>query len=280
MPSLDHRRAGTRDASPPADPPDTPVVVDDGLVDSFCAATCTARSGRAAPPMIVVVPFTRCLTGRLADLGTGGPLAGEGQVLHAEQELAFTRPVSVGEVLSAAVTGSVEGTYGHRPSLGVLGEVRDGAGATVCRLRSVIALVGGGPGGSGVPMARSGHPARGARRGRTCVPVPESLPRAYAEVSGDRNPVHLDATVARALGFPAPIMHGLCVMAIAVGTASRLVGSAGPLTGAWMRFGRPALADDLDVDVFVTPEPGTFRVGVAQQGSTVVKRGTVTFGGS
>jgi acyl dehydratase len=33
--------------------------------------------------------------------------------------------------------------------------------------------------------------------------------RAYADVSGDRNPLHLDDEVARRAGFPAVIAHGM-----------------------------------------------------------------------
>jgi acyl dehydratase len=37
--------------------------------------------------------------------------------------------------------------------------------------------------------------------------------RRYADVSGDRNPIHLDPAAARAAGLPAPILHGLYTMA-------------------------------------------------------------------
>lgn len=35
---------------------------------------------------------------------------------------------------------------------------------------------------------------------------------AYAQASGDRNPIHLDAATARAAGLPGPIVHGMLVM--------------------------------------------------------------------
>jgi acyl dehydratase len=35
---------------------------------------------------------------------------------------------------------------------------------------------------------------------------------AYAEVSGDRNPLHLDDTFARSVGFPGVIAHGMFTM--------------------------------------------------------------------
>ncbi|MGE0422019.1 MAG: MaoC family dehydratase [Reyranellaceae bacterium] len=40
----------------------------------------------------------------------------------------------------------------------------------------------------------------------------------YAQVSGDDNPVHLDATAARAIGLPDQVAHGMLIM----GRLSRL----------------------------------------------------------
>ena len=39
------------------------------------------------------------------------------------------------------------------------------------------------------------------------------LPFRYAGASGDFNPIHLDAELARAVGFPSNILHGLWSMA-------------------------------------------------------------------
>ncbi|MBT0994031.1 MaoC family dehydratase [Cellulomonas sp. DKR-3] len=48
--------------------------------------------------------------------------------------------------------------------------------------------------------------------------------RRYAAVSGDRNPIHLSALSAKALGFPRAIAHGMH-------TASRLLADVGPARG-------------------------------------------------
>ena len=37
----------------------------------------------------------------------------------------------------------------------------------------------------------------------------------YAAASGDHNPIHVDEEMAKAMGFPSVIVHGLCVMALA-----------------------------------------------------------------
>lgn len=49
------------------------------------------------------------------------------------------------------------------------------------------------------------------------------LPNRYAGASGDYNPVHVDAEFARAAGLPAPILHGLYVMALVARAATDTV---------------------------------------------------------
>ncbi|PXX90426.1 hypothetical protein DIT71_13130 [Marinobacter vulgaris] len=41
------------------------------------------------------------------------------------------------------------------------------------------------------------------------IRAPESIGRQYADVSGDRNPIHLHALTAKAFGFPRAIAHGM-----------------------------------------------------------------------
>lgn len=63
---------------------------------------------------------------------------------------------------------------------------------------------------------------------------------AFARLSGDDNPIHLDDTAARAAGFEGVIAHGAMVM----GLFSRLLGTRLPgngtiYLGQEMRFSRP-----------------------------------------
>jgi acyl dehydratase len=50
--------------------------------------------------------------------------------------------------------------------------------------------------------------------------------RAYAEASGDRNPLHLDDDVARAAGFDGIIAHGMFTMAHLAAAIERWAGGA------------------------------------------------------
>jgi len=46
------------------------------------------------------------------------------------------------------------------------------------------------------------------------------LPHRYAGASGDFNPIHVDTEFAHAAGLPAPILHGLYVMALVARAAT------------------------------------------------------------
>ncbi len=53
--------------------------------------------------------------------------------------------------------------------------------------------------------------------------------RQFAELSGDRNAIHLDDTAARDAGFPGVVAHGALGLSIATGLASGLELTAGTL---------------------------------------------------
>jgi acyl dehydratase len=59
---------------------------------------------------------------------------------------------------------------------------------------------------------------------------------AYAEASGDRNPIHLDADFARSVGLPGVIAHGLLQMAVAGTVAAEAAGGPHRLRRLGVRF--------------------------------------------
>lgn len=60
----------------------------------------------------------------------------------------------------------------------------------------------------------SGHTVGESLPPRTFTVTRADLVR-YAEASGDRNPIHVDEEVARAVGLPGVIAHGMYTMALA-----------------------------------------------------------------
>ena len=59
---------------------------------------------------------------------------------------------------------------------------------------------------------------------------------AYAEASGDRNPIHLDDEFARSVGLPSLIAHGMLQMGIAATVAAEAAGGAANLRRMSVRF--------------------------------------------
>jgi acyl dehydratase len=80
----------------------------------------------------------------------------------------------------------------------------------------------------------------------TChVTVTEPDVAAFARLSQDTNPIHVDAVVARDFGFPRAVAHGM----LALSSISRLIGTRLPGPGSlWVsqevRFVAPALVGD------------------------------------
>ncbi|MTG87597.1 hypothetical protein GJV82_01300 [Cellulosimicrobium sp. BIT-GX5] len=92
--------------------------------------------------------------------------------------------------------------------------------------------------------------------------------RAYAAVSGDRNPIHTSALGAKAFGFPRAIAHGMY-------TAARALAETGPRRGDtydWtVTFAKPVLLPST-VDVALRPAaevPAAARDAVAQVATAV-----------
>lgn len=81
---------------------------------------------------------------------------------------------------------------------------------------------------------------------------------AYAEASGDRNPIHQDAEVARAVGLPDVIAHGMWTMGAALELVTEYVGGdPGRILSCSTRFtGMVVVPEGRTVQVQVTGVPG------------------------
>ncbi len=65
--------------------------------------------------------------------------------------------------------------------------------------------------------------------------------KAYADASGDQNPLHQDDAVARALGFPGIIAHGMFTMAHMASCVTRWLGDARAVSRLRAQFRAPVL---------------------------------------
>lgn len=64
---------------------------------------------------------------------------------------------------------------------------------------------------------------------------------AYAQASGDHNPIHVDPDFARSVGLPGTIAHGLLDMAILTEAVARWAGGFDRVASVACRFSKPLL---------------------------------------
>jgi acyl dehydratase len=97
------------------------------------------------------------------------------------------------------------------------------------------------------------------------IPTLETA-RAYAEASGDRNPIHTDPDAAVAAGLPGSIMHGLWTMA----KLAQTIGN--PLTELRVEFVDYVVPDvDVIVQLDLDDERGECTLTAAQNNRTVAR---------
>ncbi|HKY77387.1 MAG TPA: MaoC family dehydratase [Acidimicrobiia bacterium] len=92
---------------------------------------------------------------------------------------------------------------------------------------------------------------------------------AYADATGDRNPIHLDDAAARAAGLDGAIAHGMLGVAVAIELVRQTAGTAIDLRD--VRFLHPVpVGSRIVVETDATAEGWTFAVhtddGIAARG--------------
>ncbi len=102
---------------------------------------------------------------------------------------------------------------------------------------------------------------------------------AYAEASGDFNPIHLDDDFARSVGLPGRIAHGMLQMGIAATVAEEAAVGGARLRRLQCRFAGMVVPGDT---VTFTAEPaGTGKLelrAVNQRGQPVLTRAAAEYG--
>ncbi|HZV49196.1 MAG TPA: MaoC/PaaZ C-terminal domain-containing protein [Candidatus Dormibacteraeota bacterium] len=115
----------------------------------------------------------------------------------------------------------------------------------------------------------AGAPGGGTARRELVVTFTREQIAAYAEASGDRNPIHLDDEAARAAGLPGVIAHGMLQM----GLLARVAGDPARLRRLSCRFAEVVAPGDT---VTFRGEETNGRVeltAVNQDGRAVITRG-------
>jgi acyl dehydratase len=77
---------------------------------------------------------------------------------------------------------------------------------------------------------------------------------AYAQASGDHNPIHQDDAVARGVGLPGVIAHGMYTLALAARYVDEALGEPGRIAQIGAKFIRPVVVPEEGTEVVVTGE--------------------------
>ncbi len=163
-------------------------------------------------PVVIGLPMMAVVTTD-PELNVENPL----MIVHGEEEIVHYRAMKPGE--SLIFTPSLEsvedkgsgGTYVAR----VTGATPDGE--AVNDQYATIFVRGAGSGSKRPPGERPAPPVRGAEVASFTKHVDEGMPAEYAAASGDLNPIHTDPDVAKAVGLPGVINHGLGTLSIVSG---------------------------------------------------------------
>ena len=204
--------------------------------------------GVVAPPLFLVRPFRDLYFQVILDPDLGADVL---MLLHGEQEMVFHGPVrpgdelsmdgriteiqsrTGGEIVSVACDARRDGELVAESISGFFVRSRSKAGSKR-QSKPQEKLMADGGGSEPPPLAFEE---------RMEVTADQSL--RYAEAGLDNNPIHTDPEVARAAGFPGPILQGLCTMAFASRAFVQRVGGGDPsrLKRLKVRFARPVLND-------------------------------------
>jgi len=87
--------------------------------------------------------------------------------------------------------------------------------------------------------------------GPVTIPVTRDTLVAYANASGDQNPIHQNEAFARSVGLPDVIAHGMWTMGAAGTVVSDWVGDAGRVVQYGTRFTQPVVVPSSGSEIVV-----------------------------
>ena len=230
-------------------------------------------SGQVASPIFPVVPGFP-LMGTVStdpELNLENPL----MILHGEEEIVHHRPMRAGETL--VFTPSLQSVEDKgRNGMYV---VRVGAatedGEPVNEQFATIIVRGAGSGQDRPPAPTEAPLDRGEAATTFTSHVTVDMPTRYAAASGDYNPIHLDDTVAKAVGLPGVINHGLGTLSLVTGGLVAEVAGGDPrrVRRVKVRF-TDVVFPGSDLVTAVSESGGSHQFETVRPDEKVVMRGT------
>jgi acyl dehydratase len=181
--------------------------------------------------------------------------------VHADQDMYFHRPLVAGMLLHSRV--APVGVHRRPSGTAVVLRAQTHCDNELLNEQYITLFLRGVRQAENVGEQAPNHRAPAALRGQppyasVAFAVDPDQTFRYADASGDRSPIHLDADFARAVGLPGIIVHGMCTMAmtshVVVGVACG--GAPARLRRLAVTFARPVLPGQT-ITVRLWPAEGT-----------------------
>jgi acyl dehydratase len=196
--------------------------------------------GIVAPPMFAVTVTWNALMTAVMDPDVQADLL---RLVHGEQDMEFANPIRPGDLINAsAKIVSIE-TKASGETMTVELTATNQNGLAVNKTLFSAFIRGGRNRDVERTAERVAEPARGEPDFTVAQTIDNDQTYRYAEASGDRNPIHVDAGIAKMAGLPGIIVHGLCTMAFTSKVAIDKLCNGDPtrLKRLRVRFSRPVL---------------------------------------
>jgi acyl dehydratase len=217
-----------------------------------------------------------------------GPMGKTGinylMVVHGEQSVTFHKPMPTEAEIIA--DSRIAGAYDKGPGKGaviytetVIKDAKTGEPIATL-LGSTFARGDGGFGGpsDGAPAPHE-VPTRAPDQS---IDIPTRPDQALIyRLSGDRNPLHSDPSIATAAGFPRPILHGLCTYGITCRAVLQTYADYDPakIKSHAVRFSSPVYpGETITVDMWKDGDTVSFEARVKARDVTVIKNGKTVLG--
>jgi hypothetical protein len=216
--------------------PDLELTLPDVLADPDAVASyakvCGFTLRDSLPP---TYPHVQAFPLHMALMADGGFPFGAIGLVHVENRIVQRRPIGLGERLTLRVRATKLEPHPKGWKFAIRSEARVGAEPVWEETSTMLRRGGGSDGREGLKATANGRsPAKATAEWK----LEGDLGRRYAAVSGDRNPIHMHALTAKALGFPRAIAHGMWTKARALAAVDRDLPAACAID---VRFRRPIL---------------------------------------
>ncbi|MCU1484744.1 MAG: putative dehydrogenase [Actinomycetia bacterium] len=263
--------------------PEKVATIDAARALAYAAATNDDNeaytSGRLVPPVFAVVPAFDNVGEVGADVIPPENLL---SLVHGEQDIHLHKPLVPGTTLRSKATflSARAGSTSTRITTRV--DSTDDAGELVAEqyftifLRGLTDATSAGPDKPGHDFPEE---ARATPVGEVTIHVDDDQTFRYRDASGDMNPIHVDDEIARSVGLPGKILHGLCTMAMTSQAVITTVAGGDParLKRLAVRFAANVLPGNDVVTTIYAAGEGDGRTHYAFEatsaGATVIKNG-------